>query len=698
MLIHNAEVTGSLTINGIPYNTGSFTGSFFGDGSQLSGVTGATTASYVEYSNVGNKPALVSGSSQITYSGLSGIPAGIVSGSSQVTYSGLTGIPAGIVSGSDQITGFGIFATTGSNQFNGSQAVTGSLTVTGQVVAQTLNVQQVTSSIVYSSGSNIFGNSLGNTQQFTGSLQVSGSNHYVLGNVGVGTNSPVKTLDVQGTLAISNSPSSYWYMDRDDSDGRFKILTDTDNERFSISTTGAATFRGTGDDIVTIGNRTASQNAYLQLNAGSTSNAYINSIGSGSLILGANGAASNHLSISSTGAATFSGVLNGTTAIFGSNFSQNETSKVGISFASGYGQINSWGANTSTYGGLKFQLSVSNGGTFNALTIDPSGATSFSSTISAGQSLFQVLDTGVGTKTIVSTLERTGATPSGNQREVGIVFKDGNNPTIVGGITGIRYNSSGNFIGGLRFYVQNTSATPATSFSNLLEALTLDYTGAALFSSSVTAASGVIESGGLNIKGTGGIAKPDYLRLSNASAGGFFWDIWRDNTTGNLNFGSALGGAVSNYVSMQASGGISFNGDTAAANALDDYEEGTWTPVVKIGATTNTASVTRARYTKIGNVVYIQASIEGITKSGSGTLSIQGLPFTVGVNTTFGDVQGTLRWDDITSVGIIYPYFANNQTNIIMQDFSNTGYVNDVQDSQISSTYQLYGISGFYMV
>jgi hypothetical protein len=79
------------------------------------------------------------------------------------------------VSSSAQIVGYNIFATTGSNQFNGSQAITGSLTVTGQVVAQTLNVQQVTSSIVFSSGSNIFGNSLSNTQQFTGSVSVTGS-------------------------------------------------------------------------------------------------------------------------------------------------------------------------------------------------------------------------------------------------------------------------------------------------------------------------------------------------------------------------------------------------------------------------------------------------------------------------------------------------------------------------------------------
>jgi hypothetical protein len=130
-------VTGSLTVTG--------------------GITGSvTTASYVEYTGVANKPTLVSGSSQ-------------------VTYSGLTGIPTGIVSSSAQVGGYGVFATTGSNQFNGSQAVTGSLTVTGQVVAQTLNVQQVTSSIVYSSGSNIFGNTLGNTQQFTGSVSVTGS-------------------------------------------------------------------------------------------------------------------------------------------------------------------------------------------------------------------------------------------------------------------------------------------------------------------------------------------------------------------------------------------------------------------------------------------------------------------------------------------------------------------------------------------
>ena len=162
MLIHNADITGSLLVNGTRFNTGSFSGSFTGI------VAGTTaTASYVEYNSVANKPALVSGSSQITYSGLTGIPSGIVSGSSQVEYSGLTGIPSGIVSGSSQVTYSGLsgipsgivsgsaqvaalgFATTGSNTFQASQTITGSLFITQNlIVAGSSSIQYISSSVL----------------------------------------------------------------------------------------------------------------------------------------------------------------------------------------------------------------------------------------------------------------------------------------------------------------------------------------------------------------------------------------------------------------------------------------------------------------------------------------------------------------------------------------------------------------------
>ena len=47
--------------------------------------------------------------------------------------------------------------------------------VGGTLTAQTLIVQTITSSIIYSSGSNTFGNSLANNQRFTGSVDITGS-------------------------------------------------------------------------------------------------------------------------------------------------------------------------------------------------------------------------------------------------------------------------------------------------------------------------------------------------------------------------------------------------------------------------------------------------------------------------------------------------------------------------------------------
>lgn len=75
--------------------------------------------------------------------------------------------------------------------------------------------------------------------------------------------------------------------------------------------------------------------------------------------------------------------------------------------------------------------------------------------------------------------------------------------------------------------------------------------------------------------------------------------------------------------------GVVFNGDAIDADhTLDDYEEGTWTPVLSDGTNVATSSVEVGLYTKIGRkvdiVCYLATSSLG---SVSGDLRITGLPF-----------------------------------------------------------------------
>lgn len=75
--------------------------------------------------------------------------------------------------------------------------------------------------------------------------------------------------------------------------------------------------------------------------------------------------------------------------------------------------------------------------------------------------------------------------------------------------------------------------------------------------------------------------------------------------------------------------GIQFNGDTADANSLDDYEEGTWTPTVYGGVVPGTYTVTApvASYTKVGNMVHAWAGFGfSAASGGSGPARIAGLP------------------------------------------------------------------------
>jgi hypothetical protein len=90
-------------------------------------------------------------------------------------------------------------------------------------------------------------------------------------------------------------------------------------------------------------------------------------------------------------------------------------------------------------------------------------------------------------------------------------------------------------------------------------------------------------------------------------------------------------------------GGIQFNGDTAAANALDDYEEGTWTASITGGTF---VSLVNGRYTKVGRQVF--ASLNPGVTAITGNLVISGLPFVAGVRSAL--VVATIAPTGVTYV------------------------------------------------
>jgi len=100
-----------------------------------------------------------------------------------------------------------------------------------------------------------------------------------------------------------------------------------------------------------------------------------------------------------------------------------------------------------------------------------------------------------------------------------------------------------------------------------------------------------------------------------------------------------FGAGTSNTERMRiTSDGVTFNGDTAAANALDDYEEGTWTPQL-IGTSGSAGSYAQqtpnAHYTKVGRLVTIQCTFYVTNKgSYSGKTRMTGLPFASATSTT----------------------------------------------------------------
>ena len=118
----------------------------------------------------------------------------------------------------------------------------------------------------------------------------------------------------------------------------------------------------------------------------------------------------------------------------------------------------------------------------------------------------------------------------------------------------------------------------------------------------------------------------------------------RDNGA-NSDGGVDIGGSSIRFKDLYLSGGV-YLGGTGAANKLDDYEYGTWTPSADFATTSPSGGATTGTgaYTKVGNSVTVWGSCNNINVTGSaGTIKITGLPFAAKANAGLALYAGTVR-------------------------------------------------------
>ena len=380
-------------------------------------VSGSTTLMSISYSGAVTTTGVISGSNALSAS--FSLNSALLNGIGSVGFA-TTGALLEVSSSQQQISSsqqqisasllnvVANYATTGSNSFRANQSITGSLVVSSTITAQTLVVQTVTSSIVYSSGSNLFGSALGDTQTFTGSLQVTGS----MSVTGSAAFSSDVILPYSKALAFNSISNQYITADSSNlylgaanlarltisSSGLVGIGTTSPNAKLHINgSTGSPTYRGfvytyAGNETLTdevlfqavVDGYTSVYPLYLFRDQRTTQTGTqrifeiqggISGVGTILTTL-----ANGYVGIGTTSPAEKLHVSGGAIKVQGDT-AANTANAAALSYASGYASLNSWGPNTSTWGGIKFILNASNGNAITALTLSGSGAAIFSNSL-----------------------------------------------------------------------------------------------------------------------------------------------------------------------------------------------------------------------------------------------------------------------------------------------------------------------------
>ena len=488
-----------------------------------------------------------------------------------------------------------VYATTGSNSFRAAQSITGSLTVTGQIIAQTINVQQVTSSIVYSSGSNVFGCDINSRQTFTGSFYQTGSiaNFSNCVSIGIGNFPTSGALDVRNAI----QPNKQIVLNPSCGFGTYTTLY-TDSEAFyGWSNSSAAA----NNKAWRMGTPTSAPNI-LSIQ---------NMTDSGASICG------TPLSISACGIVTVCNTLR--TTVVDLNPSIACPSNAGL----GYGMfgLNGIGLGiASTATGPNQGIAFFTCGDFERMRIISSGNVGIG-TICPSNKLTVVGDVGIGSSIESSTY--TGPSQYGaiTFPRAQILFSNTNGQNQFYFISNGRLNSSSQYT-----YTCNGPAG-GMIYDNGSLSLTVVDCGASGCIITFRTGVGVTAGGCVNTGPTITVGNQGGTDTTVIGGGSGIGSSIRMNYAGG-SYNNYLAGNGDNYFNcllgkLNAAGGVKFGG---GATTLNNYEQGSWTPALQNASVSY--SERSGTYVRIGDYVFVRWGLRVSSISGqSGTVTIAGLPY-----------------------------------------------------------------------
>ena len=158
----------------------------------------------------------------------------------------------------------------------------------------------------------------------------------------------------------------------------------------------------------------------------------------------------------------------------------------------------------------------------------------------------------------------------------------------------------------------------------------------------------------------------------------------------------AIGNVNSDYgghtqVASFTTNGLCFGTDTAAANALDDYEEGTWTMGVSFGGgnTGITYASNTGSYTKIGRQVTVNGLIVLTSKgSSTGAANMTGLPFVI-PNFTQNYSAASLWLFNIDFANQFQAIGIINSTTISLYEITESGTLTPLEDVDFANNSEI---------